>query len=79
MTGSKRGPTMSGVKQHESQRAVDDPEHPDWVPPPYPTSLEGVDLSLIHRLKAMTPTERLRDLVHLSEQMRRLRDESRPL
>lgn len=45
--------------------------------PTYPQSSEGVDLSLIHRLKAMTPTERLRDLMHLSEQMRRLRDNAR--
>lgn len=55
----------------------DDERTQTELPGAYPTSREGVDLSLIHRLKAMTPTERLRDLVHLSEQMRRLRDKAR--
>lgn len=63
------------MKDRTKREEILDPEHPDWVPPEYPVSSEGVDLSLIHRLKAMTPTERLRDLVHLSEQMRRLRPE----
>lgn len=65
------------MKERDGRNPPDDPNDPSWVPTPYPTSSEGVDLSLIHRLKAMTPTERLRDLVHLSEQRRRLRENTR--
>ena len=72
-------PTIPFVAGPDERVKSDDPSDRERVPDPYPTSSEGGDLSLIHRLKARTPGERLRDLVALSAQMRRLRERSKRL